>query len=366
MWSTNEFLQNIDICSLVFLNVLTYRGKTHLSEVNIISTIKNRDPSLTLEGLITTQNRLMAGHPMHPVLAAKQSSVEAGIGGEERVADVLQGHSFLFKNHIFHDLSPSVYERFQMDTFAMTPGFGVVFEVKNIGGTLEFKENPPQLIRTRDDGHQDGFESPVVQLERNCNLISDWLRHQSIQLPIFGAVVLAYPKQIVAVPPTNTKLLFPSLIPTYMKSLPQKKKGLDHDTFHWLSKELLNSHQPYIPKPISETYKIPFKDFKRGVQCIVCGTFGMMKMPRTWVCPSCNAVDHLAHQQTLREWFLIFRGSITNRECREFLGIEDPDTAKRILRSMNLKHEGEYRYRSYVLDMANKKSGQGFQFITKD
>lgn len=304
---------------------------------------------MTLEGLISAQNRLSAGHPILPVLSAKQSSVEAGIGGEERVAEIFRKHSFSFEHHIFHDLSPCSNDKFQIDTFAMTPGFGVVLEVKNIGGVLEFKDNPPQLIRTKENGHKDGFESPVVQLERNSELLNEWLRSRNIHLPIYGAVVLAYPKQIVAVPPAKTKILFPNLIPTYIKSIPQKTKKLDPDTFQWISAELMNSHQLYIPKPISEAYDIPFGDFQPGVRCKTCGRIGMIKLPRTWLCPKCKATDNMAYQRDLLEWLLLFKQHITNRECREFLQIGDIHTATRILRSMNLESEGTFRNRSYFI-----------------
>lgn len=167
----------------------------------------------------------------------------------------------------------------------MTPWYGVVLEVKNIGGVLEFKDNPPQLIRIRDDGHKDGFESPVVQLERNCECLTDWLRSRNIDLPIYGAIVLAYPKQIVACSPAKTKLLYPYLIPSFIKSIPRQIKKLDNEAFNWLSAEILNSHQRFIPKPICETYSLPFRDFHTGVRCDACGRFGMIKLRRTWYCP---------------------------------------------------------------------------------
>lgn len=309
---------------------------------------------MTLEGLIAAQQRLSASHSLQPVLAAKRGSLEAEIGGEERVAEVFRKHPFSDEHHIFHDLSPAWREKFQLDSFVLTPWFGTVLEVKNIGGVLEFKDNPPQLIRTREDGHQDGFESPVVQLERNHELISDWLWSRNINLPIFDAVVLAYPTQIVAVPPKNTKILFPRLIPSYLKSIPQHGNKLDLETFNWLSAELLKSHQPFIPKPICETYGIPFGDFRTGGRCDACGLFGMIKLPRTWCCPKCGAVDHLVYQRTIREWFLIFKQQITNRECREFLGVDDIHTAKRILLSMDLQSEGTYRDRRYFMDLSSK------------
>ncbi|MFK9091664.1 nuclease-related domain-containing protein [Bacillus salipaludis] len=313
---------------------------------------------MKLEGLRAAQCRLSAGHTMLPVLASKQTSVESGIGGEERVAEVLRKHPFSFDNRIIHDLSPSVDEKFQMDNTVWTPWYGVVLEVKNIGGILEFKDNPAQLVRTRDDGHKDGFESPVIQLERNCGCLTDWLRSRNINLPIYGAVVLAYPKQIVAVPPLKTKILYPYLIPSYIKSIPQPAKKLDIETFNWLSTELLHSHQPYIPKPICDTYKIPFGDFQTGVQCVTCGRFGMIKLPRTWQCPFCKATDHLAHQRALLEWFLIFRRTITNRECRWFLRIEDIQVVKRILQSMNWETQGTFRNRAYLMDFNINNSFQ--------
>ena len=190
--------------------------------------IKDRDESLNLKGLIAAQQRLDSGHSLLPVLAAKRGSIEAGIGGEERVAEVFRKHPFSDEHHIFHDLSPAWREKFQVDTFAMTPWFGAVLEVKNIGGVLEFKDNPPQLIRTKEDGHKDGFESPVIQLERNRCLISEWFQSRNIHLPIYGAIVLAYPKQIVAMP-RQYKLLFPNLIPSYIKSIPQHETKMDHE-----------------------------------------------------------------------------------------------------------------------------------------
>ena len=311
--------------------------------------------SLTREGIISAQNRLSCSHSILPLLSSKQASLEAGIGGEERVAETFRKHPFSFEHRIFHDLSPSSDEKFQNDSWFMTPSYGVVFEVKNIAGVLEFRDNPPQLIRTRENGQRDGFESPVVQLERNRELMRAWLRRHNINFPIFGAVVLAYPKQIVAVPPAKTKVLFPNLIPTYIRSIPQQAKKLDPDTFNWLTTELLNSHHRFIPKPICESYHIPFGDIKPGVICKTCGRIGMVKTPRTWSCLFCHSTDQLAAQRTILEWFLLNKRSITNRECREFLGIENIHIATRILQSMDMHSEGTFKNRSYIMDLSKIK-----------
>lgn len=82
----------------------------------------------------------------------------------------------------------------------------------------------------------------------------------------------------------------------------------------------------------------------------------MIKIPRTWYCPNCKVNNNIAHQKALREWFLLFKRSITNKECREFLQIDDIYTTNRILQSMNLRSEGTFRNRSYIMDFSNSKT----------
>ncbi|MDM5329600.1 nuclease-related domain-containing protein [Neobacillus sp. CF12] len=311
--------------------------------------MKERSDSLTLKGLIYAQSRLAANHPIVPVLQAKQSAIEAGIGGEQRVTEALQKYRFPFKNNIFHDLSLSSDTNFQMDHLIKTPHFGVILETKNMSGSLEFRENPPQLVQKKDDGQINYYESPVVQLERNIELLTAWLSQRNIDLPLYGAIVLAYPKQHVEIPPANTKLLFPNLIPPFIKDLSQQGTKLDTSTFNRLSSDLLKSHRTFIPKPICESYQIGLNHIQPGVRCGTCGKIRMDKLPRTWHCPICKVNDHLAHRGSLAEWFLVVKRTITNRECREFLGV-DIHTATRILSSMQLKYKGTFRNRIYYIN----------------
>lgn len=311
--------------------------------------MKERSDSLTLKGLIAAKSRLPDEYPTASALASKQSIIEAGIGGEQQVAEVLGRYQFPFRNTIYHDLSLSSDTYFQIDHLLKTPHYGIVLETKNLAGSLEFRDNPPQLVQKRDDGQIKYYESPVVQLERNIELFSAWLSQRNIDLPLYGAIVLAYPKQHVEIPPVNTKILFPNLVPPFIKSFPQEGKGLNHSTFNWLSSELLKCHQTYIPKPVCESYQIPLRDIQPGVRCVTCGNIGMLKVPRTWHCPVCKVNNHLAHRGTLAEWFLVVKRTITNQECREFLKV-DIHTATRILQSLPLNTKGTFRNRYYFMD----------------
>ena len=100
--------------------------------------VKNSDKSLTLQGLQAGLDRIGENHPLSPMLAAKYSSRQAGIGGEERVADIFRKHSFTMDHRIFHDVSLFTSSTFQIDTLFLTSSYALIFEVKNIGGRLKF------------------------------------------------------------------------------------------------------------------------------------------------------------------------------------------------------------------------------------
>ncbi|MBS4201766.1 NERD domain-containing protein [Bacillus sp. FJAT-49732] len=272
------------------------------------------------------------------------------MAGEDKVADVLLRNSFSIDYRIFHDLSLITSTEFQIDTLFLTRSFALILEVKNISGILEFRENPPQLIRTKADGQVDGFESPAAQVERYVILLKEFLSQFCIDIPIIGVVVLAYPKQIVKVAPKRTKILFPTLVPQYIKSLYHLPQKIDIKMLDRLSSQLLESHRPYIPNPICETYAIPRSDFKNGVMCPVCSSIGMEKVYRSWYCQNCKNYDRFAYRSAIKEWFLLFGHNMSNKDCREFLKINDIKSAHRILQSMNLKSGGKHRYRTYSMD----------------
>lgn len=258
------------------------------------------------------------------------------------------------EHRIFHDLTLKASQIFQIDSLLVTQAFSLIFEVKNISGKLTFKEDPPQLIRVKENGQIDGFDSPAAQVERNVELLQEWLQQRGINIPVYGVVVLAYPKQIVEVAPKKTKVLFPKLIPTYIKKFYPLPKNFDSKTLDSITAKLVQAHQPFIPNPICQTYNIPKTAFQTGVLCTFCGKFGMKKIKKSWQCPSCKETDRLAHQKDIRVWFLLFGRKMTNRDCREFLGVDDLSTATRILKSMKLPYEGTFRNRTYLMDFTRK------------
>ncbi|WP_252501777.1 nuclease-related domain-containing protein [Sporosarcina sp. Marseille-Q4943] len=296
-------------------------------------------------------------HEAIPSLRSKQATVQAGFGGEQELDKVLEGYAFSMKHGIFNDLSLASSTYFQVDTLFITPSYAVLFEVKNIAGELTVTQNPPQMIRVLDSGQVSGFKSPIAQLESNCELFQDWLYSRNISLPVYGAVVLAYARQRIEVFDTNTPILFPSAVPTFIRKLPTTSPLLDDETFADLLSQLSSSHRDFIPSPICETYSIPRNDIRTGVICPGCGFIGMEKYMGGWRCLACGGTSRDAHKKAIRDWFLLFGGGMRNKDCREFLRVDKQQTAHRLLASMDLEVVGAKRNRSYYMSfhMERKK-----------
>lgn len=283
-------------------------------------------------------------------LQQKYAQVKAGFRGERQLDAVFERYQFPLNYRIFHDLSLRSSTPFQIDTLLITPSYAVIFEVKNISGELKVLVNPPQLQRTSENGEVSGFKSPITQVRNNCQLLQDWLRLRNVELPIYGAVVLAYTKQRIELMDTSIPFLFPESVPLFVRNLPTTPELLAEETFEKIIKELLIDHAEYIPQPIAKMFPHVANHFRPGVICPSCEKISMEKRMRSWHCLSCGHINKSAHKQAIRDWFLLYGGTMRNRDCRKFLEIDNSQKVYRLLQSMDLEVSGANRNRMYQMN----------------
>ena len=318
--------------------------------------VKHRTEPLIIEGLRAAILRLDSNHSQYSWIQSQYASRVAGFIGEKQVDKVFQGYTFKMKHKIFNGLSLTSSAHFQIDSLFLTPSYAVVFETKNLAGAIKVKENPPQLVQTLDDGRVRTYVSPIVQVQKNMELLRDWFYDRHISLPIFGAVVLAFSKKEVHLFDTEVKFLYPSGIPSYIRKIPMAPHPLDEKSFHTIIDDLIQNDAFFTPTPIHSTYSIPKEDFLTGVACQSCKLLSMSKYKGGWYCTACGFRQKTAHHQALRDWFLLFGGKITNRECRAFLHLPQRNTATRILKSMDMHIEGKQKNRTYSMKSFHRKT----------
>lgn len=312
--------------------------------------LKEKSTPLTLFGLEVLEKRLEITDENYSFIRRKRLSSQAGIGGEEILHRAFRQNKFNHEYEIVHDLHLDANSKFQIDTVYFTPSYLIVLEMKNIAGKVRFEMNPRQMIRTLLNGQIDAFDCPGIQLEKNVMLLKEWLFDRGFDLPVYGAVVFARSSTIFENEPPF-KVLFPSELPVYLRKIHQPGKEMDSGTFQMLARELVESHIVFNPFPVCKTYKIESKQILTGVECKQCLELGMKKVKKGWICSQCGFIDRHAHREAIIEWFMLFGGELTNRECRRFLGIDNMQTATRILNDMNLKKVGRFKSQTYSLDL---------------
>ena len=75
----------------------------------------------------------------------------------------------------------------------------------------------------------------------------------------------------------------------------------------------------------------------------------MTKQKKSWFCSKCLFKSRTAHIDALKDFYYIHGNKITNSQARDFLMVDSPYVAKRILQSMDLDYAGEKKSRVYTL-----------------
>lgn len=304
-----------------------------------------------LFGLKALERRLLSSSGKREWIVEELRVVQAGVNGERKLRSIFEKYTFPFEYYVFHDLHLQSAGKFQIDTLFLSRFGAVILEMKNIGGQLHFPEDRFQIVRTLEDGKTDSFECPSVQLERNKMLLGDWLHVRQISMPIQGAVVFARPQQQFANTRKGLRILFPLEVPGYLRSLENSSKCIDATALKETVTALLAANRAYNPFPICSTYQIDPRHIATGVLCKTCGLFGMIRISRGWVCESCGHIDRHAHRQAIADRFMLLGGALTNRECRQFLHIQDSDVAKRLLKGMPISYQGTNKGRKYWMEL---------------
>lgn len=310
--------------------------------------LKKRGKDHHLHGLQALYKRLPDSHSLITTINKKIAMMIAGIRGETKLESVFENYFFLDEVYILHDLSIYSTGQAQIDCLVITPKFALILEVKNIAGEMSFLEGTGQISRVLDNGQIDHFESPMIQLDRNSDLLHDWLRIRGIQFPILGAVVLPNASQKVNVQLNSYPVLFLGGVHSFIKRLMNTQSIVEPKIAREIAEQLIESHQIFIPFPICRRWNIETACLKKGVYCTKCSEGLMIRQLRTWVCQQCHHKDSKAHRQAINEWFMLVGGEMTNKKCRDFLNIKSHQLATRLLGEMNLRVDGKGRSTKYT------------------
>ncbi len=301
--------------------------------------VKPFAPSPLTLGLQALVARLPSTHSQYLKLQKELKNKEAGDFGEQYIMNELQKLQQLSDCHIFHNVMLPAILPMQIDILIITPSGIIILEIKNIRGTVHFKSDPRQLIRSTETGEVHTFTHPEIQLEQYMQATKHFLDAHDITMPIYGAIVFPFNNVDIHREGGGSPIIMGKELPLYIHNLKsQKLYFATNDIVHIILSQLRHTN----PFPLCQYYHIESSVLQKGVYCENCSQFGMQKLKATWFCQKCEHQCKEAHVSALRDFYMLVGNTMTNRECRDFLKIESPHVTKRILQKLTRSGLGKH------------------------
>jgi hypothetical protein len=273
------------------------------------------------------------------------SSYHAGWLGEQNLAyylSTLSGSAC----RILYDLRENVLEHtFQMDAFLFLENFALIIEAKNYSGTLTFEPSGRQMIRTLGN-KRSGFSNPLIQVARHRQLLLAWLNDHGLpRIPLETLVTFSNPATIIENPGRSRdvaeRVLHTEQVISKIQILEKKYQNSSRitDEVPHIGSMLIKEHTD-PPHDTLTKYHIPFETLQRGVRCPRCHLYTMNRIYAAWACRCCGHSSRTAHIPMLLDYFLLRGATITNKQARNWLRLDDRQIIKYLLKKMGLRPKG--------------------------
>lgn len=319
----------------------------------ILLIVKPLDVSLILLQTEALDKRLPQHHKMKELVSNDARRLRAGYNGEKSLGFTLS----LLDNstyYILHNLRiPDTNGFFQIDNLILTKNLCVLIEVKNIFGTVTFDEMG-QMIRSHND-IEEGFRSPIEQIVKQEYRFKRWLKANKFPtIPIEKLVVFSNSSTIIRNMTSNRYFgnlvihedkLFSRLIQFEER---YQEPTLSIRQIKRVIKKLLEQHASQLVD-ILEKYTISYNDLIKGVFCEHCKEI-MNRDHGKWKCGGCGWVSNEVYLNALRDYSILIKGDIKNREARDFLNVNSYDVVKQLLKQGGFEKVGTTSDTRYKLE----------------
>lgn len=327
---------------------------------------KKRKKNLEIEGLIALEKRLRKGDENRTRIEERLYNLQAGFSGETQYDKYVTEFKPRYPHAILHDVTLCEDDIFfQMDSVLITPACIVISEVKNLAEKIIVKSNPLQFIKEFSNGKRQPLRNPIVEVERKIYLFDSWLKRHKIEIPIKGIVTFAYNNELNIEETPNMDIMFTYEIAAYFRSLPVTKEILNKPEIHLLARKIVNSHQEFNPFPLLKRFEINPTHIVPGVICPQCNHIPMKWVQKKWICQTCAYTGKNEHETAIKDWSMLIKNSITNREFRYFTQLENRNTAKKLLARSPIELQGIGRSSKYEIILDHFIQREERQKITR-
>ncbi|MGP4073496.1 nuclease-related domain-containing protein [Piscibacillus sp. B03] len=316
----------------------------------IVKTHEIPIPLLQLAGL---KKRVETTHPQFPVIADDHTIHQSGYRGELAFDYYLRAIDDE-ETAILNGLRVVGSNPFQMDNLILNPYFFTLAEVKNFSGTIEFDHEFGQMTQ-HSNGRTRSFKDPINQVDTQIFHLQNWLmQHGYSAIPIVALVIFVSNNVHLSRADSHAvdpRIIRPGKFIEKYQELKQKftTRVLSDQQLINLSRFLKKHHRP-LRLDVLKKYHLTAKDIRPGAPCPECYYLPAVRLHGRWSCPSCQWVGKDAHHLAFKDFQLLYKDTITNREARWLLQVDDIQVVSKLLKSAEFQATGSRKGRVYHLN----------------
>lgn len=272
--------------------------------------------------------------------------LQAGLAGERKLKTTLEDYYFRSDYEILYNFECTNPRGFthQIDALLITPHFILIFEVKQMSGSLYYKPAVQEFYRVTDQGVEESFHNPFDQVYRHQLFIEQLLRQSAVAIPVRHIVVIANYRAKLDNAFESMPILHLSSLPKFLESLYEQYPDTMLNT-RQITALFTSIQQRHPPRRQIEASRL-----KTGVFCKHCEALGSMFFYHgSWHCKYCQTKSIDGILEALQQYRILIGPHISNRAFRDFLGITSRHAATRLLLKLNLEAMGHGKSRYYVI-----------------
>ena len=280
---------------------------------------------------------------------------QAGLAGELKMQRTIADYHFPDPYKIFYNFECLNEKGFshQIDALIITTRFLLVVEVKQISGTLFYKPAFHEFARQTEEGVIENFKNPFDQAYRHQLYISYLLSKWGISLPVLYIVINANLRTKLDSSLNGYPIIHLSGLPKFLEKL-YETNGESTVNLMDLERKLVS-----ISRRLPYSKNVERDRLRNGVLCQKCDFQHVMNYHHgLWSCPHCGVKSKEAIFLALHQYRLLIGDRITNRELREFVGIDCKAVTSKLLKRLKFEQFGKGRGVYYLIpeDILERKN----------
>lgn len=272
--------------------------------------------------------------------------LDAGLAGEEKLKHVLSDYQLKSKANVYYNFECENSNGFthQIDGLLVTAHFIVIFEVKQISGTLFYKPALHEFYRITEAGLQENFSNPFDQAYRHQLFIEHLLKIWQLSIPVYYTVVIANVRAKLDASLTDYPIMHISGVPYFLEKLYAQHPKPQANLFV-LKNQFTQIYKQLPPRRTIEKHRL-----RKGVLCKQCQYKNVMTYNQGYFeCSVCHTKNKDAILESLTHYRILISPRITNKEFRAFFNIPCIHTASKMLGKLGLEKHGKNKGSYYII-----------------